>query len=222
MTDQAKKLIKERYTFKDLEAIVAYLRSKDGCPWDRVQTHRSIRKNLIEECYEAAEGIDREDPVLLCEELGDLLLQVVFHARISEEQGEFTLDDAVDGVCKKMIRRHPHVFLDAKAQDPERALERWEEAKKREKRDDTLFGELDRVARTLPSLMRTQKLQKKAAKRGADKQGTPAPVEELKRRYIALCSDANASGVDLEELAYAFNEEYIKAFKTDPRGGEPS
>lgn len=218
MTDKARSLIKDHYTFEDLIGIMEFLRSPDGCPWDRAQTHESIRKNMIEECYEAVEGIDRNDPGLLCEELGDLLLQIVFHARISEEKGEFSISDAVDEICKKMIRRHPHVFSDVPASTPEGALDRWEEIKKAEKSDDTPVKAMDRVARTLPSLMRTQKLLKKAEKAGVTGCGQAASREELAARYMKLCADANASNVDLEELAYASNEDYIASFRESLKG----
>ena len=101
---------KEHYTYADLLHIIALLRSPEGCPWDKVQTHKSIRRGLLEEAYEAAEGIDRDDPKLLCEELGDLLMQVVFHADIEKDAGRFTMDDVCDGVVKKLLFRHPHVF----------------------------------------------------------------------------------------------------------------
>lgn len=101
---------KEHYGLSDLLRIVALLRSEDGCPWDRVQTHASLRRSLLEEAYEAAEAIDREDPALLKEELGDLLLQVVFHADIERQAGDFTMDDVADGEVRKMLFRHPHVF----------------------------------------------------------------------------------------------------------------
>ena len=211
MNEKAKELIKEHYTFEDLTAIIALLRSEGGCAWDRAQTHESIRKNLIEECYEAVEGIDKKDPKLLCEELGDLLLQVVFHARMSEEAGEFSIDDAVNGVCRKMVSRHPHVFGDAEAFTPDTALRRWEEIKEKEKKEDSLEKALTRVSRTLPSLMRTQKLLKKSQSAGQERYGTARSADELKKAYFDLCRDALASGIDLEELGYKANEEYIKA-----------
>ena len=102
----------ERMTAADLRMITALLRSPDGCPWDREQTHESVRENFIEETYEVVEAIDNRDPVLLCEELGDVLLQVMFHARMEEERGSFTFDDVCNGICRKLILRHPHVFGD--------------------------------------------------------------------------------------------------------------
>ena len=124
---------KERYTIGDLEHIIALLRAPGGCPWDIEQTHQSVRANLIEETYEAVEAIDTNNMELLKEELGDVLMQVLFHAQMEAEQGTFTFADVVDGVAKKLIVRHPHVFGDAKAATPEESLELWNEIKRREK-----------------------------------------------------------------------------------------
>lgn len=129
---------KEKYNIEDLLTIMRLLRSEDGCPWDREQTHQSIRKNLIEETYEAAEAIDREDMPLLKEELGDVLLQVVFHARMEEEKGNFSFDDVADGICKKLIVRHPHIFADVTADNAEQVLANWDSIKKKEKGQQTL------------------------------------------------------------------------------------
>lgn len=207
----AKKLIKENYSFEDLCAIMAYLRSDEGCPWDRVQTHRSIRNNLIEECYEAVEGIDKEDDRLLKEELGDVLLQVVFHARIAGEENRFDINGVIDGVCKKLVSRHPHIFGNAPLGAGEHALDRWEEMKKKEKNTAMLSEDLDRVSRTLPSLIRTQKLLKKAEKAGY--YSYPEKLlskEELMEQYLEICALANRAGVSLEEEAYKENEQFIE------------
>ena len=152
---------KDNYDFEDLVAIVKLLRSENGCAWDREQTHKSMRKDFIEEVYEVIEAIDTEDKTLLTEELGDVLLQVVFHSRIAEENGDFDINDVADGICKKLIHRHPHVFGDVEVKDSAEILENWGEIKKKEKRQTTPAKELDDVARSLPSLMRTQKLIKR-------------------------------------------------------------
>ena len=153
---------KEHYGLSDLLRIVALLRSEDGCPWDRVQTHASLRRSLLEEAYEAAEAIDREDPALLKEELGDLLLQVVFHADIERRAGNFTMDDVADGEVRKMLFRHPHVFGGQETvQDADTVLEGWEAIKRREKGQQTVSETLDAVARSLPATWRSEKLQKK-------------------------------------------------------------
>ena len=125
---------KPRYGYEDLLEIIRLLRSPEGCPWDRVQTHQSIRRGMLEEAYEAAEAIDTDSAALLKEELGDVLMQVVLHAQIAADAGEFTLADVARDIDAKLIRRHPHVFGDAKRPDtPEESLALWKEVKKREK-----------------------------------------------------------------------------------------
>ena len=154
------------YTCADLVEIVKLLRAPGGCPWDREQTHRSIRRDLLEEAYEVAEAIDEGSPEHLKEELGDLLLQVVFHAVLSQEEGQFDLDAVADGVCKKLIYRHPHVFGDVAVSSTGEVLSNWEELKKKEKHQATQADAVDAVARTLPALWRAEKMDKKAAKAG--------------------------------------------------------
>ena len=172
---------KPRYGYQDLLEIIRLLRSADGCPWDRVQTHQSIRRGLLEEAYEAAEAIDNADPVLLREELGDVLMQVVFHADIESDAGRFTMDDVCDGVVKKLLFRHPHVFGDGHEDSPESVLVSWEQLKRQEKGQKTVADSMDSVARSLPGLWRAEKLQKKAASAGfewPDVQGALAKLEE--------------------------------------------
>lgn len=122
-----------QYDFDDLVEIISRLRAPDGCPWDIKQTHESLKKCLAEESGEVMEAIDAKDDANLCEELGDLLLQVVMHAQIASEGGRFTMDDVIQGICEKMIRRHPHVFGDIKVTSQEESLKLWEEIKKKEK-----------------------------------------------------------------------------------------
>ena len=155
---------KEHYTIDDLAEIVTLLRSKDGCPWDKVQTHESIRPDLIEETYEVIEAIDQNDPEMLREELGDLLLQVVFHSRIETEQGHFTLDDVCTDICNKLIIRHPHVFSTVQADTTEEVLKNWDTIKEETKHQTTRTQTLEAVAKTLPALMRAQKVCKRALK----------------------------------------------------------
>jgi len=126
----------KRYDFDDFREIIAQLRAPGGCPWDIKQTHESLKECLIEESGEVIAAIDNKDDENLCEELGDLLLQVVMHAQIASETGRFTMDDVIQGVCEKMIRRHPHVFGDVKVSSPEESLELWKEIKKQEKSAD--------------------------------------------------------------------------------------
>lgn len=161
---------KERFDFAPLQDIIKTLREPGGCPWDIAQTHESIRKNLIEETYEVLEAIDLEDEELLREELGDLLMQVVFHARMAEEAGEFSLQEVIDGVTEKLVRRHPHVFGDVQASDAGSALLSWEAVKQEEKSYRKHI--LDGVPKGMPALLEAQKLQSKAAKVGFDWQET--------------------------------------------------
>ena len=158
--------IKESYTFEDLLNIMTILRSENGCMWDKEQTHESIRRNFIEEVYEVCEAIDNNDSELLKEELGDVLFQVVFHTEIEREKGVFDINDVTDGICKKMIYRHPHVFGDIDVNSTEQILSNWDELKKSEKHQKTAAETLDSVAKSLPALIRADKIQQKAAKAG--------------------------------------------------------
>ena len=158
----------DRYGLEDLLRIMELLRAPGGCPWDRAQTHQSIRQNMLEEAYEAAEAIDRRDMDNLREELGDVLLQVVFHARMAQEAGAFGFSDVVDGVCKKLVFRHPHVFGEAEAGDLEGSRNTWDAQKREEKGQRTAADTLDSVARALPALTRAGKLQDKAQRAGFD------------------------------------------------------
>ncbi len=157
---------KTHYDVNDLRKIMEILRSPEGCPWDREQVHKSIRRDLIEETYEVIEAIDTENKTLMCEELGDLMLQVMFHSRIAEEAGEFSLDDVTDGICKKLILRHPHIFADVKADTSEEVLKNWDKIKVVEKNQKSDREVLDSVSHSLPSLIRADKLTSKAGKIG--------------------------------------------------------
>ena len=170
---------KPRYDYNDLLEIVRLLRSVEGCPWDRVQTHRSIRRGLLEEAYEAAEAIDTEDTALLREELGDVLMQVVFHADIEKDAGRFTMDDVCDGVVRKLLFRHPHVFGDGRAETADTVSVSWDELKRQEKGQKTTADALDAVARSLPGLWRAEKLQKKAADAGFDWRDVSGALDKL-------------------------------------------
>ena len=150
---------KEKYNVEDLREITRILRHPGGCPWDMEQTHDSIRRNLIEEAYEVAEAIDQGSLPNLKEELGDVLLQVVFHARIAEEEGVFDLDDVADGICKKLILRHPHVFGDSVCENSDAVLQNWDEIKKVEKHQSSAADTLRGVSVALPSLVPAHKLQ---------------------------------------------------------------
>lgn len=159
---------KERYTIEDLRQIMQILRAPGGCPWDAEQTHESIRKNMIEEAYEAVDAIDSGDKAALQEELGDVLMQVVFHAQMETETGGFTLDDVADGVCKKLIYRHPHVFGNVQADTSAQVLKNWEALKLVEKSQKSETESMQSIPRMLPALLRAEKVQKKAARVGFD------------------------------------------------------
>ncbi len=182
--------------------VMALLRSPGGCPWDREQTHATIRSQLIEETYEVVEAIDAwsetGDVSLLREELGDLLLHVVFHARLAEERGDFAFQDAAAGIVEKLIRRHPHVFGDVNAADSATVLKNWDQIKKVEKPERT--GALDGVPRHLPALMRAQEVQKKAAKVGFDWPDADGPREKIAEELREI-ADALASGESPEKIA---------------------
>ena len=152
--------------FQKLVDIMALLRSKDGCPWDKVQTSESIKPYLIEETYEVIEAIDEGDPAKMKEELGDLLLQIVFHSQIAKDRGEFDINDVIDKISNKMVSRHPHVFGDAKFETPEEVTKQWQDRKREEGKlkDSALEG----VPKELPSLLRAHRLQSRAAKVGFD------------------------------------------------------
>lgn len=171
---------KESYRIDDLLRIMEMLRGEGGCPWDREQDHHSIRNNFIEETYEAVEAIDTDDSVLLREELGDVLLQVVFHSCMESEAGRFTFDDVCDGICKKLIHRHPHIFGDVIATSSEEVLDNWDSIKREEKQQETAVSTLEAVSRALPSLVRSSKVQKRASKFGYDYPDVKSALDSLK------------------------------------------
>lgn len=162
---QKKKMLLEKtsYTVDDLVTVVEVLRSDEGCPWDREQDHKSIRKDFIEETYEVIEAIDTENPVLMREELGDVLLQVAFHAQIEREEGRFDMNDVANDICVKLIHRHPHVFGNVEADTSEKVLVNWEKIKSEEKERKTVTDKLRAIPPMLPALMRAEKVGKKAS-----------------------------------------------------------
>lgn len=170
---------KEKYNFNDLLRIMEILRAPDGCMWDREQDHQSIRRNFIEETYEVCEAIDEQDPEHLKEELGDVLLQVVFHAQMEKEKGVFDIGDVADGICKKLIYRHPHIFGSVEVGSSEEILRNWDELKRKEKHQKSDTDTLASVAKSLPGLIRAEKLQKKAAKVGFDWENAQGALEKV-------------------------------------------
>lgn len=190
-----------RYTLPQLLQIMKALRSPDGCPWDREQTHQSIRNDALEEVYEVVDAIDNNDAVALCEELGDMLLQVVFHSSIAEEENEFTFDEVVDGVSKKLVLRHPHVFGEASVENSSEVLDLWDSIKKKEKSQTTVTDTLSSVPRAFPALMRAAKVQKRAKKAGVVE---AASIEQLKEKVSSFGNALNKD--NNEELKKAYGE----------------
>lgn len=237
MVDNTKALIsKESYDFNDLINIMSLLRNPQGCPWDQEQTHSSIRKNLLEEAYEVAEAIDEENAAMLKEELGDLLLQVVFHAEIAKDAGSFDISDVCGGICRKLILRHPHIFGNTVAKTAKDVLNNWDEIKRFEKGQATYTQTLRSVPKTLPALMKSQKLQNKAAKAGFDWQDINGPLEKHSEeisefREALLSGDKNAiieelgdvlfsvvniarfAGADAEEALTLSNKKFVDRFE---------
>ncbi len=228
-------LKKESYTFDDLVDVVEVLRSEVGCPWDREQTHASIRKDFIEETYEVIEAIDTENPELLREELGDVLLQVVFHARIEEEEGRFDIDAVANDICRKLIHRHPHVFGDVVANTTDKVLSNWEKIKSEEKSRNTVTDKLRAIPPMLPALMRAQKVGKKAS--CFDFENTEAVLlkldeeiaelresiaagestsieEEMGDVLLTLTSLCRKVGTDAEQALTNATEKFINRFET--------
>jgi len=189
---------KHRYDVSDLRKLMGLLRGPDGCPWDREQTHESIRRNLLEEAYEAAEAIDDNDTEHLVEELGDVLMQVVFHADIAQATGRFDFDDIADATCKKLIRRHPHVFGSVQANSGNESLAFWEDIKSEEKRHETIADAMRSVAESLPALWRAEKIQKKAAKAGFDWSDYNGALAALRAETRELEDSIEGNG-DIEE-----------------------
>lgn len=197
---------KEHYDLNDFRQVIAILRHPGGCPWDQAQDHHSIRRNFIEEVYEACEGIDTENTELLREELGDVLMQVLFHASIEEDAGRFDIDDVADQAVKKLIFRHPHVFGTRAVNGVEQVLTNWDELKRQEKGQETYTDTLNSVARTLPALWRAEKVQRKAAKAGFDwpeVSGAFAKIDEESAELRAAAEDRTNVAEELGDLLFA-------------------
>ncbi len=224
----------EKYTFADLYHIIELLRTPEGCPWDREQTHESLIKPMIEEAYEAVDAIEKNSSEKMTEELGDVLLQVIFHSIIGAELGEFTFTDVTDRCARKMLFRHSHVFGDAVAKDAGAALVNWEEMKRQEKGFETLSQDLRDVPAVLPALMRAEKIAKKVRKaknygdaspEGADagaicyfsekKQdetcgGLPETPAEIGQLLYRICAHAERHGIEAELALKTFIEEGLR------------
>ena len=225
----------QKHDFESLLQLVEVLRSPEGCVWDREQTHESIRSDIIEETYEVIEAIDKADTALLREELGDVMFQVMFHSRIEEEQGSFTVDDVIGDIVDKMILRHPHVFGNVDVENSAQVLDNWEKIKKVEKQRVTVRENMQSVPRQLPALMRAKKIIKKARKDGyrfddgegisaklytiADSVGTAdeASRQELACDLVFLASVLAGDSADLEKSLGERIDEFIESY---PEKGE--
>jgi len=231
--------------FEKLVSIVDALMGDNGCPWDKAQTRESLKPYLVEETYEVLEALDRNDPEEIKDELGDLLYQILFHAKMSSLAGEFGIADVIRGISEKMVRRHPHIFDRGKLHTPEQVVTQWEEIKKQEKSGSARKSVLDGVPNHLPSLMRAQKLQKKAAKHGFDwdriedvLKKLDEEVEEFKSAVRAadqqelqneigdilfvLVNVARFKKIDAEEGLRATNRKFIRRFRHIERQAEKS
>ncbi len=188
---------KEKYSIEDLLEIMSLLRSENGCPWDKEQTHASIRKNFIEETYEAVEAIDCNNSEMLLEELGDVLLQVVFHTQMEKEKGNFDFDDVCDGVCQKLIVRHPHIFGEESISSASAVANRWEEIKKETKGQKSGSETLLAVPKQLPALMRCEKILHRAEKATGRKTSSKEAFEKLNEEAAMLQNAAEEGNSDL-------------------------
>ncbi|MDK0703362.1 nucleoside triphosphate pyrophosphohydrolase [Clostridium perfringens] len=194
--------------FQDLLDIIETLRNPGGCPWDREQTHESLKSALLEECYEVIDAIENEDEDALIEELGDVLLQVVFHASIGKEDGYFDIMDVIGGISNKMINRHPHVFGNEEANTSEQVLVNWDEIKKEEKGIKTLTEEMQKIAKSLPATTRAYKVQKKAKKVGFDWDDVNCAMDKVKEelneiKEVYNCEDKSIIEGEVGDLLFA-------------------
>lgn len=201
-------VFKEKYSIDDLLDIMRLLRSENGCPWDREQDHHSIRTNLIEETYEVLDAIDHEDTENLREELGDLLLQIVFHSRMEEEAGAFSFGDVTDEICKKLIIRHPHVFGTVEANTAEQVLTNWDSIKRATKGQKSTTEAIESIPRCFPALMRSTKVQHKASKAGFDWPDVSGAMEKVREETLELeaaikNADSENSFEELGDLLFA-------------------
>lgn len=199
---------KENYSVEDLVGIMQLLRGDNGCPWDKEQTHTSIRNNLLEEAYETADAIDRLDDTDMAEELGDLLLQIVFHCQMAKERGAYDLNKVADGICKKLVYRHPHIFSNVVANTSDEVLTNWDKLKNKEKQMQSYSDTLNAVPKAFPACLRAQKIQKRAAKAGYDFKSVQDAIlkieEELAEFKQAMSeNDVNSASGELGDLLFS-------------------
>jgi len=207
---------REKYNFDELVEIIAKLRAPGGCPWDREQTHESIRKSLIEEAYELVEAIDDKNPEKIADESGDVLLQVMLHAQIAQDNSEYDISDVIDVLCRKMIHRHPHVFGDVDVENSEQVLKNWDAIKRGDRHQQSITDELKGVSAYIPTLMRAQKIYKKAKKAGYEysAQTTDVKTEEAFGKLLFDISVAAEShGIDPEVALSGYINKFIEDFE---------
>lgn len=205
-----------KYTFDELIDIVAKLRAPGGCPWDMEQTHESIRKSMIEEAYELVEAIDGKRAEKIADESGDVLLQVVLHAQIAKDNGEYEMEDVTDAICRKLIHRHPHVFADVEAEDSETVIKNWDAIKREDRDQGTIADEMRGVSAYLPSLMRAQKIEKKAVKNGferIDARIDAKTEEEFGELLFKVISACNEYDIDAEVALSGYIRGFIDDFE---------
>ena len=193
--------MEETSNFEELVRVMKRLRAPEGCPWDREQTHSSLKPYMLEEVYEALEAIDAENDSELCKELGDVLLQVVFHAQIAEEEDRFTIEDVAGAIVEKLVRRHPHVFADAEVDSTEHVIANWEEIKKQERRDagQQNPSHLDGIPKSLPALMRAQRMQARAARQGFDWREVGGALDKVEEEFAELRRENEEGSTDTVE-----------------------
>ena len=211
---------KKKYGFGDLMRIMARLTAPDGCPWDGAQTHESIRINMIEEAYEAVDAIDAGDTAAMEEELGDVLLQAVFHCDMAQRFGEFTLSDALSTLCRKLVTRHTHIFGENKAKDAGEALTFWEQAKSVEKSYVSVADKLNRLPDGFPSLLAAEKVYKKLRKAGVRWKNEPVGEEEGVRQLFALTAALADGNVDAEVALHTFITDLKRKFAAAEEAGD--
>lgn len=210
-------VMKEHFAVAELLDLMAFLRSDQGCPWDREQTHRSLRQNLLEEAYEVIDAIESGKPDRLCDELGDVLMQVVFHAQMAQEAGAFTFSDVVAAICNKLISRHTHIFGPDRAATPDAVIANWEKNKKREKGLDSQTQVLLDVPRALPALQRSYKVQQKAAQVGFDWDKADGPRQKIEEELAEIKEASNQDHLEdeLGDLLFSVVN-YARHLKVQP------
>ena len=205
----------EKYSLEELYHIIELLRSPEGCPWDRVQTHETLIKPMIEEAYEAVDAIKKNSTEKLCEELGDVLLQVIFHSILAKEEGKFEFEDVTDRCARKMLFRHTHVFGNVEVDNASEALDNWESRKLTEMGFSSLKQDLEDIPSVFPALMRAQKVAKKIRKAGksenipSGEEFENATEEEIGELLYALCQVADKSDVDAEVALAKYTDKII-------------